>query len=149
MSSVLELFLLEKFRQKAKLETKELKKKWFWRFSVSRCARKKRENQHIHIFNFYCVAKNIEGWLKICTLFLVYSQIWLNLPRDDCHFFYHLPMDDCHFDHKQKFLKKTLVITWTLRKSHNIHNPIFSLSSYLHMSSHVTLRKSVHSDGSI
>jgi hypothetical protein len=120
-----------------------LKKKWFWRFSVYRCARKKRENQHIHMFNFYCVAKNIEGWLKICTLFLAYSQIWLNLPRDDCHFFHHLPMDDCHFDNKQKFLTKTLVITWTLTKSHNIHNPIFSLSSYLHMSSHVTLRKSV------
>jgi len=27
-------------------------------------------------------------WLKICTLFLVYSQIWLNLPKNDCHFFY-------------------------------------------------------------
>ncbi len=34
------------------------------------------------------VAKNIERWLQSCTLFLVYSQIWLNLPRDDCHFFY-------------------------------------------------------------
>jgi len=29
----------------------------------------------------------------------VYSQIWLNLDRDDCHcfFFLQLPMDDRHF----------------------------------------------------
>ncbi len=24
----------------------------------------------------------------MCDLFLVYSQIWLNLPREDCHFSY-------------------------------------------------------------
>jgi len=30
----------------------------------------------------------------ICTLYPVYSQIWLHLPRDDCHFFLHLPTDD-------------------------------------------------------
>jgi hypothetical protein len=29
----------------------------------------------------------IEGSLKICTSYLVYSHIWLNL-RDDGHFFY-------------------------------------------------------------
>jgi hypothetical protein len=34
-----------------------------------------------HIFDFHCAAKNIEGWLKISTLFLIYSQIWLNLHR--------------------------------------------------------------------
>jgi hypothetical protein len=28
---------------------------------------------------------------------LVYSQIWLNLPSDDGHFFYILPMDDLNF----------------------------------------------------
>ncbi len=27
----------------------------------------------------HCVAKQIARWLKICSLFLVYSQIWLNL----------------------------------------------------------------------
>jgi hypothetical protein len=45
--------------------------------------------------------KNIEGSLKICTSYLVYSQIWLNFPQDDSHF-------GC----KQKFLKKTLVDTY-------------------------------------
>jgi hypothetical protein len=30
----------------------------------------------------------------ICTLFPVYSQIWLNLPRDDRHFFNIVPKDD-------------------------------------------------------
>ncbi len=29
---------------------------------------------------------DLEGWLKIYTSCPVYSQIWLNLPRDDCHF---------------------------------------------------------------
>jgi hypothetical protein len=29
---------------------------------------------------------DLEGWLKIYTSYPVYSQIWLNLPRDDCHF---------------------------------------------------------------
>jgi hypothetical protein len=30
---------------------------------------------------------------------LVYCKIWLNLSKDDCHFFafLHLPMDDHHF----------------------------------------------------
>jgi hypothetical protein len=37
---------------------------------------------------FYHVAKNIKGWLNICTLFLIYSKIWLNLHRDDHHLFY-------------------------------------------------------------
>jgi hypothetical protein len=41
-----------------------------------------------HIFDFHCAAKNIEGWLKISTSFSIYSQIWLNLHRDDYHFFY-------------------------------------------------------------
>ncbi len=40
------------------------------------------------ICDFHCVAKDIEGWLKICSLILIYSQIWLNPPRDNRHFFY-------------------------------------------------------------
>jgi hypothetical protein len=46
------------------------------------------KNHHIHVFGFQCVAKNIKGWFDIYTLLLVYSQIWLNLPRHDCHFGY-------------------------------------------------------------
>ncbi len=41
------------------------------------------------IFTWFCIirSKNIEGWIKICTSYLVYNQIWLNLFRDDRHFF--------------------------------------------------------------
>jgi hypothetical protein len=52
-------------------------------------------NHQIYILDFHCVAKNIEGYFKICTLSLVYSRIWLNLAKDDRHFGY-----------KQKLLKK-------------------------------------------
>jgi hypothetical protein len=47
---------------------------------------KKGENSQIGICGFHCVAKNIEGWLKICSLFVVYSQDLLNLPKGDRHF---------------------------------------------------------------
>jgi len=34
---------------------------------------------------------------------MIYSQIWLKLSRDDCHFlFLHLCMDDHHFGFKKK-----------------------------------------------
>jgi hypothetical protein len=46
------------------------------------------KNREISIVGFQCVDTNIEWWLKLCTLCLVYSQIWLNLPRNDHHFFY-------------------------------------------------------------
>ncbi len=46
------------------------------------------KNHQISIFDFQCVSMKIEGWLKDFTPHLVYSQIWLNLPRDDPHFFY-------------------------------------------------------------
>ncbi len=55
--------------------------------------RNKRENSQIHIFGFHFVAKHIEGWLNMCTLFLAYNQVWLNLPTHNRHFGY-----------KQKFL---------------------------------------------
>jgi hypothetical protein len=36
---------------------------------------------------------------------LVYSQIWLNLPRENSHFFLPLPMDDdAHFHCIKKIL---------------------------------------------
>jgi hypothetical protein len=59
--------------------------------------KKKSKNCHIHIFHFQLVAKNIKGWLKICILLLVYSQIWLNLARADHHLGY-----------MKNFLKKPL-----------------------------------------
>jgi hypothetical protein len=57
---------------------------------ISSCEKwgKTSKNHQIHICGFHSTAKHMEALLKICTLFLVYSQIWLNLPRDDCHFSY-------------------------------------------------------------
>ncbi len=46
----------------------------------------KRKKVKITRFGFQCVAKHREEWLKICTLFLFYSQIWLNLHMYDSHF---------------------------------------------------------------
>jgi hypothetical protein len=33
--------------------------------------------RQIFIFVSQCVAKNIEGWLKFCISYMIYSQIWL------------------------------------------------------------------------
>jgi len=44
--------------------------------------------------------------LNLCPSNLVYSHIWLNLPRGDQHFFLHLAMDDRQLGYMKKFLKK-------------------------------------------
>ncbi len=56
-----------------------------------------------------------EGWLKIYTSYLVYSQIWLNLPLNHLSvFLIQLLMDDHHFSFKRNFLKETLASQeWT------------------------------------
>ncbi len=45
--------------------------------------------------------------IKDSYFIIFYSQIWLNLPRNDHHLFLHLPLHDTHFGYKQKFLKYT------------------------------------------
>ncbi len=68
-------------------------------FSRPKCGGKKKgKNQEI--LGLHCVAKNIEGWLKICTVFLV-----LDLAKSWLPLFLHVPMDDCHFGYTQKFLE--------------------------------------------
>ncbi len=43
---------------------------------------------YIYILGFQLFSqKYFKRWLNICALFLVYSQIWLNIPRDGFHFF--------------------------------------------------------------
>ncbi len=71
-----------------------------------------RENCQIRILGFHCVARNLEKWLKICNLFLICSQIWLNLPKDGHHFFYILLWTIAHFSYKQKLSIKKALITW-------------------------------------
>jgi len=83
---------------------------WYWRVLIARIEEKNSKNHQISIFDFQCVSMNIEGWLKDFTPHLVYSQIWLNLPRDDPHFFYTFLLDDHHSDYIKKFLNKDSVV---------------------------------------
>jgi hypothetical protein len=62
----------------------QLKMKWFFRVSIARSEGKK----ILQIFKFGFPYVGIEGWFKIFIWYLVYSQIWINLPRDDHHFGY-------------------------------------------------------------
>jgi len=57
------------------------------------------------------IAINIKGWLKIFISYLIYSQIWLNLPRDRGPLFLHLPMDDSKLSYIKDFLKQKFVPT--------------------------------------
>jgi hypothetical protein len=62
-----------------------VKMKWLLGFSISKIS-------CIWVFNR--LAKNIEGCLKFFKLpYLIQSQIWLNLPMDDCHFWLHHKID--------------------------------------------------------
>jgi hypothetical protein len=79
---------LENFYQKAKWEMRNMKLKWFWKVSITKTEGKKGKNCLFLIVCFECVAININGWLKILYSYLVYSQIWLNLLKDDHHVFY-------------------------------------------------------------
>jgi len=71
-----------------KVKFKFLRKSHFGDFQSRKKWGKTIKNHQIHICGFHCAAKHTEAWIKICASFLVYSQIWLNLPRDDCHFSY-------------------------------------------------------------
>ncbi len=64
------------FTKKRISNFKNSKMKWIWRFPIAKFV----------MFGFECVAKDIEGWLLFCTSCLVYSQLWLNLSENDCHF---------------------------------------------------------------
>jgi len=61
---------------------------------------------------FSVVAKNIEGWLNISASYVVYSQIWLNLPTDDHHFFYIFLWMIATLATKQGFLKKNTDVNY-------------------------------------
>ncbi len=67
-------------------------------------------------FGFQWVAKYIEGWLKAYTSYLVYSQIWLNLPKKDCQFFHIFLWMAGHCGSKSEFLfkKHTVFLSWEI-----------------------------------
>jgi hypothetical protein len=120
------LFLLAKFRQKAKLNIKNSKKNSLLRFWVAKSETNKKFKflSDSYIW-FHCVTKNIEGWLNTYTSYLVYSHIWLNLAKDDHHFFYNFPWMMLHFGYKQKFLDKKIPIeaVQTLNQQFHHHIP--------------------------
>ncbi len=66
-------------------------------------------NHQICLFGFDRVTNDINQWLKICILFLVYSQIWLNLLMDNCG--------------TKNFLKRLKLcrIYWTMHARHGNH----------------------------
>jgi hypothetical protein len=67
----------------------------FWSFSIARSEQianiavvlKYLKLQMFYLW-FFTVTKDIEGRIEFGTSNLVYSQIWLNLPEHDPHFFY-------------------------------------------------------------
>ncbi len=97
-------FLPKKKEKKLKLELKNEKilKGFLWRESEENLLK-----LAIYIFSMFsfsvCGHKYESLIIQVCTSYLVYSQIWLNLPSDNCHFFYpHLCMDDCHLSYTIK-----------------------------------------------
>jgi len=66
----------------SKSEIRNSAKKSFWRFSVARSevrekkTKKTVRNRHIHVISFH----SVEGLFLYFYFYLVYSQIWLNLP---------------------------------------------------------------------
>jgi hypothetical protein len=56
-----------------------------WKVSIAKVRKKKtyyKKWPNYCIWFSVCSHIYIEGWLK----YMVCSQIWLNLPRDNCHF---------------------------------------------------------------
>jgi hypothetical protein len=74
--------LLAKFRQKAKFKNWKLESEVVLRvFKRQKWGKKLVKIKIKSIFGSECVAKNIQGWLKFCIAYGVYSQIWLNFPK--------------------------------------------------------------------
>ncbi len=64
-------------------------------FNCQKWGEKNNLNRQIFILNSKCVAKEFRKMIKHLIAYLIYSQIWLKLPKDDRHFGY-----------KQKSLKR-------------------------------------------
>ncbi len=75
---------LAKFRQKEKLNIRNSK----LNFSRQKWGKHLLKIAIFLYLLFSDVAIYIQGWLNICALYLVYSQIWLNHRTEDCHFFF-------------------------------------------------------------
>jgi hypothetical protein len=99
------LFFIGDFFLKNEIKYKKSKIKFFWRFLVVTSLKIK-----IKIIKFQYLICNVQekilkSCLKICTTYLVNSQIRLNLPMDDHHYFY----NDSQFGSQKQILTKTPV----------------------------------------
>jgi len=67
-----------------------------------------KKNVENYIWDFQLCSQKFRRIIKLFVLYFWFiNQIWLNLPRDDHHFFYIFLMDDSQFFYKQKkFLKE-------------------------------------------
>lgn len=92
-----------------KLKFWNFEKKYFGGFQLLEVTGKTSKNHQISICDFECIAKDIKGWLKFSTSSLVYSQISLNLLKEDCHFST-FSCGWCHFGYKHTFFIKTYCI---------------------------------------
>ncbi len=82
-------FLSTKFLQDVKFKNQVLSK-------FLNCQKWEKNSKITRFLTWFLMcSQNIKRWLRICISYLVYSQIRLNIIRDDCHFGY-----------KQKFFKK-------------------------------------------
>jgi hypothetical protein len=94
-------FLLAKFLH----ETKFKIQKWTDSegFFIFKNEGKNSKNYQIFIIGFQCaVEKDLEGWLKFCTSYMIYSQILAKSSWGWSPLFLHLPMHYRHFGLKQK-----------------------------------------------
>ncbi len=71
--------------------------------------REKNLYRQIFILNSKCLAKEFRKMIKHLIAYLIYSQIWLKLPKDDRHFGY-----------KQKSLKKRAAGWRTVRQARRV-----------------------------
>jgi hypothetical protein len=67
----------------------------------------------------------------VVIYFLIYSQIWLKLPRDDGYFYIYLCMDDRQVGYKQKFLRKE-GLAYNFEPSSNLDSQQLRLPFFLH-----------------
>jgi len=73
------------FLSESEIKTQEIKWCDFGGFQSPENEKKKKKSLYLDI-SFSGCSQNIEMMIKDLYLFIVYSQIWLNLPRDDITF---------------------------------------------------------------
>jgi hypothetical protein len=94
---------------KGEIKKEKEKVNLFLGFSIARSQLKKREISRLIYICFQIVARNkfFVLFYFILVSYVVHSQIWLNLPRDDRHISFHFPMDDRHLGSIKKTPQKT------------------------------------------